>query len=88
MGADTADVGHYQCHARTLYNSFVGLLAPVVSSESTTVIVTSKGGTRKGLREGERGGEGGSEERRREGERWRQEKYNRNAERVREGEGK
>lgn len=45
-----ADVGHYQCHARTSYNNFVGLLAPVVSSESTTVIVTSKGGTRKGLR--------------------------------------
>ena len=54
MGADTADVGLYQCHARTSYNNFVGLLAPVVSSESTTVIVTSKGGMRKGL--GEEGG--------------------------------
>ena len=76
-----ADVGHYQCHARTSYNNFVGLLAPVVHSESTTVIVTSKGGTRKGLRKEK------EEERRRGGERWRQEKYNRNAERVREGEG-
>ena len=49
-----ADVGLYQCHARTSYNNIVGLLAPVVHSESTTVIVTSKGGMRKGL--GEEGG--------------------------------